>query len=119
MWSYSGTGGSSNDSLPFRLVAEVADLDLGYARGPERVLLTAILFDGIQAYMNYILARTDLQKRRYFEAYKWVHRESEDYVFSFDNVCEGLGIDPEYMRLGLLNAANTQDLEWKRSRRNF
>ncbi|MCB0319379.1 MAG: hypothetical protein KDD60_00555 [Bdellovibrionales bacterium] len=115
---YSGSSDSGEDLKP-NVLSEIIDSERGYARGPERVLLSAILFDGIQAYMTYAMAESEEQKKRYHEAYRWVHRESEDYVFSFENVCEGLGIDPDYLRFGLANVIHSDDGEWKRSRRNF
>ena len=97
----------------------VYDTERGYARGPERALLSALLFDGIQSYMNYALAATDSAKNKYMEAYSWVLSTNEDYVFSFNNVCNALGIDAQYFRLGLLNAYNSQGTGWKKARRNF
>ena len=114
-----GATGETGEGFRPNLLAEIVDADKGFAKGPERILLSAILFDGIQAYMNFATAETDGQRKKYSEAYRWVHRESDDYVFAFDNVCEGLGVDPEYLRYGLSNATNSQTFEWKRARRNF
>ncbi|RMG42094.1 MAG: hypothetical protein D6719_07275 [Candidatus Dadabacteria bacterium] len=91
----------------------------GYARGPERALMSALLFDGIQSYMSFVIADNSSEKSKYREAYNWVHRKGTDYVFSFDSVCEALGVDPDYLRYGLVNASNSQSFEWKRARRNF
>lgn len=101
------------------IVEEIVDGNHGYARGPERALLSALLFDGIQAYMAYALHERGQERGECKEAYLWVHTAGSDYVFSFESVCEALGIDPDYLRLGLANAVNSAPGEWKRARRNF
>jgi hypothetical protein len=69
--------------------------------------------------MNYAAAESQGQRSRYAEAYNWVARRGADYVFSFDSVCEALGVNAEYFRLGLLNACSSQQFEWQKKRRNF
>ncbi len=102
------------------LVNELLNNEGGYATGPERALLAALLFDGVQSYMNYALCLyEDSDGTRYREAYNWVHARGTEYIFAFESVCEALGIDPEYLRIGLANACNSQTFEWKRARRNF
>ena len=102
------------------IVDEILDSERGYARGPERALMSALLFDGIQSYMNYACTVNERTKNKYREAYNWVHSDnSPEYIFSFNNVCEALGVDPEYLKFGMANACNSQTFEWKRRRRNF
>ena len=91
----------------------------GYARGSERSLLSALLFDGIQAYMNYVLATSARHRTRYREAFLWVTSSSRDDLFGFDNVCEALGLDPGYIRFGLQKAERAGPNGWKHARRNF
>ncbi len=86
----------------------VEDSEGGYATGAERALLSALLFDGLQSYVRYLSAETLSERSDYSEAYRWVHKaDEEDYVFSFESVCDALGINPEYLRLGLANASNS------------
>lgn len=101
------------------LVDHAYDSERGFARGPVRALMAALLFDGIVAYMNYECFPSAKSRERYKEAVQWVHSEEREYVFSFDNVCEGLGINSEHLRLGLINAVNSKGGEWKKARRNF
>jgi hypothetical protein len=84
----------------------------------EHALLSALLFDGIQAFINFMCAESEEEKKRYQESVKWIHSEQTDYVFSFNNVCECLGIEPNYLRAGLINAANSQMYEWHKIRRH-
>lgn len=88
------------------VVEELLDGRSGYADGPERELLSAVLFDGIQSYVNFLLAKTDAERSRFREAYRWVQSKESDYTFSFVAVCEALGIHPEYLKLGIINATN-------------
>ena len=112
-------GHAGAGSLPIgntAFIDDVLESDQGYARGPERALLSALLFDGIQAFMNYACAQSDTARARYREAFLWVNTRGSDYIFSFDNVCEALGVDAEYFRYGLANATNSQTFEWKRGK---
>jgi hypothetical protein len=106
--------------LPVRsslMVDEQCGFERGYARGPERSLLEALLFDGIQGCLGYVLASSQKAKKRYLEAYRWVFENTEDYVFSFENVCEALGFNPEYIRAGIAGSDMGILEEAKKSRR--
>ena len=98
---------------------DVTRSDKGYARGPERALLSALLFDGVQSYLMYATSARGAGRTKYREAYNWIENRSREYIFAFDSVCEALGIDPEYLRCGLMNVMTSRSNEWKRSRRNF
>lgn len=89
----------------------------GFAHGAVRALMSALLFDGVQAFLNYSTATSSSQKSRYREAYNWVMLKGDEYIFSYENVCEGLGVDPEYLRNGLLGACDADMFEWKKIRR--
>ena len=98
------------------IAEHLIDSERGYAQGPERALMSALLFDGVQAYMNYATAACDAARNRYREAFNWVNSAGEDYVFSFESVCDALGVDAAYLRLGLLNACNSRPRKWRRGR---
>jgi len=42
-----------------------------------------------------------------------------EYAFSFNNVCEALGLNPDWLRFGLANASTSLLFEASKSRRNF
>jgi hypothetical protein len=77
----------------------------GFAHGPERALMNAVLFDAVMILTNFVGVAKPPSKYR--EALNWVMSKGNDYVFAFDTVCEGLGIDPDSLRLGILNSLNT------------
>lgn len=109
-----GVGEGSEHIVMTTFVAEVIDAERGYARGPERELLSALIFDGIQSYLNYGNARGSEARARYREAYAWIHKTNDSYVFSFESVCEALGIDANYLRVGLANVEVSDLLRGKR-----
>jgi hypothetical protein len=100
------------------VVDDLIDANKGYAVGPERALLSALLFDGIQAFIAYALAATAAERNAYAEAHRWVMDRGTEYAFAFNNVCEGLGIHPDYLRFGLVNASNSLLAEVGKSRRS-
>jgi hypothetical protein len=68
--------------------------------GGERRLMAAILSDGIESYLQQAEFYIKGVSTR-IDAIEWVETKDLTYVFSFDNVCSGLGINPEYLRIGL------------------
>ena len=70
-------------------------------RGGERRLMAAVLSDGIEAYIAQCASLRALAVEAESDAWEWVHTRDYSYVFSFDNVCESLGINADYLRLGL------------------
>jgi hypothetical protein len=111
--------GSYKDTFQILISDEFGGQEKGYAHGPERALMLAMLFDAVQAYICYSqLAPCKKTRSQYREAFNWVHDKSKDYIFSFNNICDALGINPNYLRLGLLNLMNSK-IEHKRARRKF
>jgi hypothetical protein len=106
----------------------------------ERKLMAALLADGIEAYIAHYasLFRRETTKAPFAspmranfaganddkssDSVEWVETKNYTYVFSFDRVCEALGINPDFLRLGLsryLEALreNGGVSEWQRIRR--
>jgi hypothetical protein len=75
---------------------------------PEKKLMLAVLEDAIACYQKYIVARDGKGKILFQETEEWVLDGNGDWLFSFANVCDTLGFDPDYLRRGLL--------EWKTKR---
>ncbi len=67
----------------------------------EKRLILSVLEDAIECYMKCIDAATNKGQRLFRDAEEWINLEDKRWVFSFDNVCEMLDINPEYMRSGL------------------
>ena len=68
----------------------------------EKRLMFAILEDAVNCYQDNLLARYGRTRRLFTEAEEWIFESSSDWIFSFRNICETLGFNPEYVRQGLL-----------------
>ena len=69
----------------------------------EHRLLVAIMQDAIECFQKHLHARDSKRRQLYIEAEAWVNAEEDDGTFSFDNVCDLLGMNPDYLRQGLLS----------------
>lgn len=69
---------------------------------PEKRLMLAILEDGIFCYLDNLHATGDKRKRLFEDAAAWIAEDDGDWVFSFASVCDALGLNPQYVRQGLL-----------------
>ena len=68
---------------------------------PEKELMVAILEDAVGCFQKYLFARDKKGKRLFLDAETWINGEEGKSVLSFDNVCEELDLDSEFLRSGL------------------
>ena len=66
----------------------------------ERGLMLAVLQDGIACFQEYFSKPSRTNERLFLEAEEWIN-SNDDGVFTFNNVCETLGLDPDALRMGL------------------
>lgn len=69
---------------------------------PEKRLMLAVLEDAVACFQKYLSARDSRGKAMFREAEEWVMEGGSDWLFSFENICEVLGFDPQYVRQGLV-----------------
>ncbi|MFQ5917738.1 MAG: hypothetical protein ACE5I0_08020, partial [Candidatus Binatia bacterium] len=70
---------------------------------PEKKLMLAVLEDAVACFQKYGSVRDGKGRILSSEAEEWILLEhSGDWLFSFDNICEALGLNPKYIREGLL-----------------
>ena len=69
---------------------------------PEKRLVLAILQDAIECYQKHLFARDNKAQQLFLDAQAWLMSDERDYFFAFDNICELLDINPEFLRRGLL-----------------
>jgi hypothetical protein len=69
---------------------------------PEKMLMLAVLEDAIKCFQNKVLARSRRREKLFEESEAWILARDRDWFFSFENICEVLGINPAYVRQGLL-----------------
>jgi hypothetical protein len=67
----------------------------------EKRLILSVLEDAIECFMKCIESPTNKGQRLFRDADEWIALEDKRWVFSFDNVCDMLDINPDYMRRGL------------------
>jgi hypothetical protein len=70
------------------------------ARG-EVALMHAVLEDAVHCFQNLSGAPGKRSQRLAKEAESWFFSDDTRWPFSFVNICAVLGLDPEYIRLGL------------------
>jgi hypothetical protein len=69
--------------------------------GPERRLMSAVLEDAIHSFQKSAAARTAMDKAIFAEEEEWLFGADEDGAFSFESICDALGLDADYLRSGL------------------
>ena len=74
----------------------------------EKRLMIAILKDAVECLNKYRGARSSLGSTQYQNALEWVQDEGTDWLFSFNNICDLLGFDPDYLRKVLIKKEATQ-----------
>ncbi len=74
----------------------------------EKRLILSMLEDAIGCFMDGIDSRTKKSQELFREAERWINVSDCRFIFSFDNACEALDIDPEHLRDGLIR--------WKRKK---
>jgi hypothetical protein len=75
---------------------------------PEKKLMLAILKDAVSTFQTYLFAANVKSTRRFEQAKDWIVATDGDWVFSFGNICEHLGLNPAYVRNGLLHWMENQ-----------
>lgn len=68
----------------------------------EKRLMIAILKDAVECLDKYRGARSSSGRSHYQNALEWVQDLGTDWLFSFTNICDLLGFDPNYLRDVLL-----------------
>ena len=78
------------------------------AMAPVKRLMMAVLEDALRCFQNNADARSGPRRRAFAEAEQWLCTDKGEGAFSFETVCETLGIEPQYLRSGLCEWRNQQ-----------
>ena len=79
-------------------------------RDGEKGLMLAVLENAIEDSQKYVLA-TDKKGKGLFDAAEaWILETDSPSFFSFNNICEHLELDPDYIRKGFVR--------WKEAKRS-
>ena len=75
---------------------------------PEKMLMLAVLEDAIDHYRQFLSARDAHGKSACREAADWFWSDQMDWPFSYKNICDALGFDPDYLRQGLFRTTENK-----------
>jgi hypothetical protein len=84
---------------------------------PQQKLMLAVLTDAIDCFRQYGAASDGRSERLFQEARDWIFERDSDWPFSFENICDTLGLDAGYIRRGLI-ASNIRPTALKISLRS-
>jgi hypothetical protein len=73
----------------------------------EKILMLAVLEDAIYCFQKYFNARGRKEQLLFHDTQAWIVAPGSSWIFSFQNICETLGLDPSYIRRGLLHWEQT------------
>ena len=68
---------------------------------PERRLMVNVLEVGVNDYIRNARAREPKELEAWHEVEAWVEDRDASWLYSFENICHVLGLEPEYLRRGL------------------
>jgi hypothetical protein len=74
----------------------------------ERRLMIAVLEDAVHCYMKHARATDPRTRQLFSDAEEWIMASDRSWFFSFENVCDTLDLNPDYVREGLLKWKATQ-----------
>ncbi len=78
--------------------------DPQWRKTPEQNLMLAVLDDAVTCFQKYFAARDEIGTSLFHEAEEWILQQGKsNWLFSFDNICETLDLNPRYIREGLLH----------------
>jgi hypothetical protein len=82
---------------------------------PERALLLAVLSEAIETFRKFAFSKSPRGQSLFREAAEWLWDKEPDYFFSCKNICEVMGLDPCYLRRGLMQwVEKSKKLSWER-----
>ena len=67
----------------------------------ERLLMLAVLEDAVDCYQKHSHATEPRGQQLFQEAVEWVESDDRSWLFSFENICDTLEINADYVRRGL------------------
>jgi hypothetical protein len=86
------------------------NLSKKFIRDGEKALMLAVLENAIADSQKYVLATDKKGKGLFDAAEQWILETDSPSFFSFNNICEYLQLDPDYVRKGFTR--------WKEAKRS-
>ena len=73
----------------------------GRAVEGERRLMLAVLEDAVDAYRKHVGACDPREQACFLEAKEWFYSSDRTWLFAFENICDVLEMNADYLRSGL------------------
>jgi hypothetical protein len=70
---------------------------------PEKRLMLAVLEDAVGTFQKYAIATGRRARRLFAEAEEWFASEDVSWPYAVLNICQALGLEPAYVRRGLMH----------------
>jgi hypothetical protein len=67
----------------------------------ERRLMIAVLEDAVETYRKQVGAKEPRGQQLFRDAEEWIEDPDRSWLFAFENICDVLDINSEYLRRGL------------------
>lgn len=77
------------------------DSQSGVQNQPEKRLMLAILLDAVECFQKYAPLHRRKPDRLFTATAEWIFEDDYKWPFSFLNICDAVGINPQYLRNGL------------------
>ena len=85
------------------LPCQYYDVSGGHRLTGEQRLMLALLADAINVYQQGVLSRNTRKRLLFIDAERWITASAKSrHAFSFDTVCDALGINPSMLRRRML-----------------
>lgn len=86
------------------LPSQYFDLSAGHRLSAEQRLMLALLADAINVYQQGVVSRATRKRMLYVDAERWIMMgaKAAPHAFSFETVCEALGINSAVLRRRLI-----------------
>jgi hypothetical protein len=76
----------------------------------ERLLMLAVLQDAFHSYLKYCNARARRGRKFFEETRTWFWSHERHWLYAFEPICEHLHLDPDYIRRGLEQGLQSDEL---------
>ena len=63
--------------------------------------MLAVLEDAIDCFQKYAHTEDSRGKQLFAESYEWIMSPDKAWLFSFENICQIVDMNPDYIRQGL------------------
>jgi hypothetical protein len=76
---------------------------------PSLLLMQAVLEDAIRTFLHAAPTATTRARRLWREELEWFTAHDRSHPFTFERICEAIGVDPDGLRTRVLDAGTRHD----------